>query len=469
MFPPPSSFPRHRWRHEVEQGLKIYADSGRTDLTPTDLEATVAWFESHASEEYVFRRENEKSRDDDRFERVQFTAESTGVFPKVAHLRVLESGQMIASEVYTGIVNLVDFDDGAARRTPVITVADPVHVEPTDLDGDGTRDFVIADIGFMNPSSQPFGTLWWARPSTESNTSWEAILLKTGFSRICDVRPIDHDQDGAQDLVIAEFGYIREGSVQLLTNVGLENGIPQFDSVVVDDRNGAIHVPVTDLNEDGLPDFLALISQEHETIEAHVNLGGGNFERKRIFTASDPAYSSSGIEVVDLDGDGDSDVLLTNGDTFDDHTPKPFHSVQWLENQGTYPFTHHHLTYMPGVYRAVAGDIDGDGDLDVAAVALMSRPDDSGENPSGTQHSQQQTDPEMDAAFDGAIWLEQTAPGEFVRHRVLGRQCEWSCCELIDVDQDDDLDLVLGRYISGDQSTESIVLFENTSGESSGE
>ena len=32
----------------------------------------------------------------------------------------------------------------------------------------------------------------------------------------------------------AEFGYIREGSVQLLTNVGLANGIAHFDSVVVD-------------------------------------------------------------------------------------------------------------------------------------------------------------------------------------------------------------------------------------------
>ena len=204
---------------------------------------------------------------------------------------------------------------------------------------------------------------------------WETVPLKTGYFRICDARPIDYDQDGDQDLVVAEFGFILEGSVHLLTNVGSENGIPRFESKVVDERNGSIHVPVVDLNEDGLSDFLTLISQEHETIEVHLNLGGGQFERKVIYAAGDPAYASSGIEVVDLDSDGDLDVLYTNGDTFDDHLAKPFHSVQWLENEGSFPFTHHHLTSMPGVYRAVSGDIDLDGDMDIAAVALISRPD----------------------------------------------------------------------------------------------
>ena len=465
VFPPPSSFPRSRWRHEVQQGLKIYADSGRTDLVPPDLEATVAWFEALAPESYVFQEPEETTSTGRRFRRVDAPGASTGTFPKIAHLRVLDAGRLIASEVYTGIVNQVSFVDTTPRRSPVIQVADPVHVEPTDLDDDGITDFVVADIGFINPSKQPFGTLWWARPRKGDDEDWEAIPLKTGFSRICDVRPMDHDQDGDQDLVIAEFGYIQEGSVQLLTNKGVDNGVPSFDYETLDDRSGASHVPVIDLNEDGMPDFVSLVSQEHETIDAYLNVGRGKFRRERIFAAADPAYASSGIELVDLDGDSDTDVLLTNGDTFDDHTPKPFHSVQWLENQGTYPFTHHHLTYMPGVYRAVAGDIDRDGDLDIAAVALISRRNQADEETLSEQHFDGPDAGEDEMVFDGAIWLEQTAPGEFARHRILGGQCEWSCCELIDVDEDDDLDLVLGRYLSGDQSTESIVLFENLTDE----
>ena len=55
------------------------------------------------------------------------------------------------------------------QKNAITKVADPVHVEPTDLDGDGTRDYVVADIGFMNPSNQSYGTLWWVHRSTVGN------------------------------------------------------------------------------------------------------------------------------------------------------------------------------------------------------------------------------------------------------------------------------------------------------------
>ena len=90
-----------------------------------------------------------------------------------------------------------------------------------------------------------------------------------------------------------------------------------------------------------------------------------------IYAAPHPNWGSSGIELVDLDKDGDLDVLLTHGDTFDDGIVKPYHGIQWLENTGGYPFVEHTLAQMPGVHRAQAADLDGDGDLDIVAAALL--------------------------------------------------------------------------------------------------
>jgi hypothetical protein len=63
--------------------------------------------------------------------------------------------------------------------------------------------------------------------------------------------------------------------------------------------------------------------------------------------------------------------VLTHGDTFDDGIVKPYHGIQWLENRGGYPFTAHALAQMPGVHGARIVDLDSDGDMDVVAGALL--------------------------------------------------------------------------------------------------
>ena len=105
-------------------------------------------------------------------------------------------------------------------------------------------------------------------------------------------------------------------------------------------------------------DFVTLLAQEHETVLAYINKGTGDFsfEQKVIYAAPHPNWGSSGIQLVDLDKDGDLDVLLTHGDTFDDGIVKPYHGIQWLENTGGYPFVEHTLAQMPGVHRAEPAD-----------------------------------------------------------------------------------------------------------------
>ena len=56
---------------------------------------------------------------------------------------------------------------------------------------------------------------------------------------------------------------------------------------------------------------------------AFLNRGPGAVREEDDLRGTHPAWGSTGIELVDLDGDGDLDVLMTNGDTLDDATVKP--------------------------------------------------------------------------------------------------------------------------------------------------
>jgi hypothetical protein len=253
------------------------------------------------------------------------------------------------------------------------------------------------------------------------------------MGRVADARPLDADLDGDADLVVAEFGWHQTGKLVWLENTGLVDGIPTLRPHTIDRRPGSIHVPVVDLNQDAKPDFVALISQEHEVVEAFLNRGG-QFERRTIFEARDPSFGSSGLELTDLDQDGDPDLLYTNGDMFDSSIPKPYHGIHWLENTDEFPWRSHRLAVMPGVHRALAGDLDGDGDLDLVAVALLPQ--------SVARDFPRQT-------FDSVLWLEQTEPGQFIRHPLEQNECRHAACEIGDFDGDGDLDLAVGNFFLG--------------------
>src|SRR5205085_9924476 len=147
---------------------------------------------------------------------------------------------------------------------------------------------------------------------------------------------------------------------------------PRFVPKRVDARHGAIHVPVADLNGDGKPDFVCVFAQEHEAVVAFINDGKGGFEPKTLYKGPHPAYGSSGIQLVDLNGDGKIDILYTNGDTTDGpFVLKPYHGVQWLENTGDLQFVHRPITPLYGAYRAVAADFTGTGRKDIVAVSFL--------------------------------------------------------------------------------------------------
>jgi hypothetical protein len=443
VMPRPTSSSQQDWVEEVNQGFTLYGSSGRSDLEVPAYEDVLRFFQYQAPDKL------ELPGSIDGYPLTSLALRPAGVRlpgqrpPGVTNVRWIEMGlksspALVYCDIGTGAVNAHWPLENGAPTVRLATLLQPVHVEPCDLDGDRWIDLVVGDIGEFNAEDSDLGRVVWLRRLPEAE-GFEKITLQEGLSRVADVQPGDFDGDGDQDLLVGVFGWRQTGQILLLVNEGSADGaLPRFSSRLIDERHGAVHVPPVDLNGDGHLDFVALISQEHEVIEAFLNDGSGQFRRELIYQAPDPAYGSSGIELVDLDQDGDLDVLYTNGDSFD-RGPKPYHSVQWLENQGGYPYKHHPLCVMPGVLNATAGDFDGDGDLDVVAVSLLAR-DVNQELASRDTSS--------------VVMLEQVSKGEFKPTKVERGEHHHLSVEAGDFNRDGKLEFAVATFLregGGDQ------------------
>ncbi len=425
-MPRPESFPRRAWQGLIEN-MYGFARHANVKLTPPPIDQAVKYFADRAPDELppaVIRRATNPLPV--RLERIDYPGPSPGTAPMISNISVVHLSdktrpELLVTDMGSGLVMTLRPWEAKPAWRILAKLNNPAHAEVVDLDGDGVKDLLVADLGSFPPTDRRCGSVVWLRGGADG--SFTPVTLLKDVGRVADVQAADFNGDGKLDLIVAAFGWQDTGQIILLENKTRDWKQPVFEPHILDHRHGAIHVPVWDLNGDGKPDFVALIAQEHETVVAFLNEGNFQFRPRPLFSAGDPSYGSSGIQLVDFNGDGKVDVLYTNGDTLDEpHLLKAYHGVQWLENRTTDwaepVFVHHPIGPMYGVHRAVAVDLSGRGRLDVLATSYLPV----------------EAFPQRQARnLDAVVLFEQVAPGKFERHTLESVRCDHATCAVGDL------------------------------------
>lgn len=346
--------------------------------------------------------------------------------PQISNLQIVDLDRdglpdILVCDVIRGQVTWIrQSPKGTYTETPVGgAVPAPAHVEAIDFDRDGDLDLVVAGLGVLAPSNNRVGTV--VILENNGRQQFTNRVVADRIARVADVQVGDLDGDGDLDLTVAGFGY-DAGDTSWLENKGNWT----FEQHVLLRLSGPINAVVADINRDGHPDILSLVSQEWEEVWAFLGNGRGHFSSQMVWGSSNPDFGSSWMSVLDFDRDDDLDVLLSNGDAFD-YAPtnsRPWHGVQWLENKGMMQFEFHRLADLPGASSPQAADVDGDNDLDLVVVSAYNNWD--------------------DPAAMSLVWLENNGQMQFTMHRIASSPTHLITLATGDLDGDGTIDLVTG-------------------------
>ncbi|MEZ4701314.1 MAG: FG-GAP-like repeat-containing protein [Rhodothermales bacterium] len=338
------------------------------------------------------------------------------------------------------------------EKHPVALGFDGMHaVEAADLDGDG-------DVDLLGAAMNASDIVWWENASGDGET-WSLHLVADAFASARYVFATDLDTDGDLDLVGAAA--IADAIAWWENTDGVAGAWTMH--TVTDSFDFAMHVRSADMDGDGDPDLVAA-ALKADAIAWWENTDGaaGAWVEHAIDTAFNGARH---VAPVDLDGDGDMDVLAA-ADVGDE--------VAWWENTdgaGTAWSKHGIEAGFDGANSAHPVDVDNDGDLDIIGSADAADQVVWWENDGNAQGWARHV---IDPAFNGAFStfpvdldgdedvdvVAAAAEGDLISwwENVLGDGTEWvehpiesvfdfatHVCA-VDMDGDGDRDVIGGRF-----------------------
>ena len=229
-------------------------------------------------------------------------------------------------------------------------VADKV---PCDFELAGDRLFVCSH-GTLDPLDDETGEVGYI---TESGQGEYRPLLRR-LNRPTRYVPFRHS--GTDCAILCEYG-ITKGKITIFR---------ESERVFVLPMSGGIDCRVLDTDADGQPEVYVLVAQEHECL-LRFRLKPGSVVEQTVLIKQQPGWGFTAMEMLDADGDGSVDVLLSNGDTteFRSH-PRAYHGIRIYDLRGD-ELLEKQFIPAHGVMDFVVLDADADGDRDIASVSYF--------------------------------------------------------------------------------------------------
>ncbi len=279
-------------------------------------------------------------------------------------LSVTLAGHMDPNDLQSGSLVFVDDQPGIpAYDRPVMPLTKlrrPVNTRLGDLNGDGRLDPVISQFG------DTIGQLAWYESRRDGSFRERILIPRPGALR---TYLLDYDKDGDQD-VVTLMTQAREG-VYLLRNDGKGNfetkALIQSPPVY-----GSSSFELADVNQDGRLDIIqtcgdnadhSQVFKPYHGLYIWLNQDADEFELAYFY----PINGAFNAYARDFDLDGDIDIVsLAYFPNFED---RPHEAFVYFLNEGGAPLDFRPITVaeaLRGRWLPMdVGDLDGDGDVDI--------------------------------------------------------------------------------------------------------